>query len=82
MLSPDESLAFNNYFVSIEVVLNKELQRIYFPVPRACREQINNPVVQDQIEGTDPTKTVHNTFSSSWAACHTHAVEYSLQEYD
>jgi hypothetical protein len=50
MFTTDEAVAFNNYFISVEIVLNKELQRVYFPVPRECREQIYNPVVQDQIE--------------------------------
>ena len=33
-ISTDEALAFKNYFVSVEVVLDDVLTRIYFPIPK------------------------------------------------
>jgi hypothetical protein len=50
MISKDEAFAFDNYFVSIEVVINDQLVRIYFPIPRYCREQLRNPLVQEEME--------------------------------
>jgi hypothetical protein len=45
LITQDEAEAFDNYFANIEVVLKKRLQRVYFPIPRACRDQKANPVV-------------------------------------
>lgn len=44
-ITKDEAFAFDNYFGSIEVVLDKKLARIYFPLPLECRTQIKNPLV-------------------------------------
>ena len=46
----DEQEAFDIYFASVELVLRRRLQRVYFPIPRDCRDQVTNPVVRDQIE--------------------------------
>jgi hypothetical protein len=50
LISRDEAFAFDNYFVSIEVVINDKLVRFYFPIPRYCREQVKNPLVIEEMD--------------------------------
>lgn len=46
LVSEAEAVSFKKYFVSIEILLeNGKLSRVYFPMPRACRQQMNNPLV-------------------------------------
>jgi len=46
LITMDESRAFDNYFASIEIILNGKLQRVYFPVTKACRDQKRNKIVE------------------------------------
>jgi hypothetical protein len=51
MISEEEAVAFKIFFASIEILFGEEqeLQRIYFPVPRECREQSQNPLVREEM---------------------------------
>jgi hypothetical protein len=44
-----ESFAFSKFFGSIEIIAGDNLRRIYFPVPRPCREQMKNPLVKQEM---------------------------------
>lgn len=52
MIGKDEAFAFDNYFASIEIMVetSSDPLRIYFPIPAACRNQRNNPLVLAEME--------------------------------
>lgn len=49
-ISTDEAFAFDNYFVSVEVILGGKVKRVHFPIPRECRNQAKNPLVLHEME--------------------------------
>jgi hypothetical protein len=51
LISEQEASSFKLFFASIEIVIgeNQELQRIYFPVPKECREQAQNHFVKEEM---------------------------------
>ena len=50
LFSNKEHKHFAKYFVSIEIVMGDgDLQKVYFPIPRPCRNQIDNPLVEKEM---------------------------------
>jgi len=58
LVSADEAMGFDSYFASIEIIRNRsQLQRIYFPIPADCREQMKNRLVLSEMQNlTDNVK--------------------------
>lgn len=51
LVSSDEAMGFDSYFASIEVITGRsQLQRIYFPIPPDCREQMKNRLVLNEMD--------------------------------
>jgi hypothetical protein len=72
MLSLQEILGYDRYFASIEVVLDKVLQRIYFPIPEDCRDQMLNRIVlaekkdlMDNVNRNSPEDKLDNFLDMS-----------------
>ena len=50
IISTKEYKHFSKYFASIEIVMDSgDLQKVYFPIPVACRKQMDNPLVEKEM---------------------------------
>jgi hypothetical protein len=50
LISSIEYKSFAKYFASIEIVLDSgDLQKVFFPIPVPCRNQMTNPLVEKEM---------------------------------
>jgi len=48
-IPPEHRPEFEKYFGSIEIIQDKELSKIYFPIPASCRDVDSNPIIMAEM---------------------------------
>lgn len=87
MITMREAYAFEAFFGNVEVKLGKfQLEKIYFPIPRCCRTQKNNPLVKDEmndlvqnVDRSDPEKKIPNFLDRMLPVKHVIEFQHTLR---